>query len=377
MRTGPGLWIGGQCTLGLGPPGEMAWRAGRKPAHRPGGAPARGGAVMGMDAEQTLDESAPLGMAPKAASIQPYLSADNMYRKEAGCEGLARGLAVARTPKGCAGWRDQDRADQVTSSARARDARCGVDAGAGQRGGTSVVVGVDLRGAHLLTLGQLDTSSGTCAGGCRGADGVPGLGERQESPSAEVEARHLLVGWVQLRELLELRTSSRDEVWGRSTPGYSANRCTRQLLESLECLPAVGERFLAHRTRKGAATCALAVGVMLWKVRHLGGCAPIVPTAVPDRAIRSDFGQLSQQVTAVTAWERRAVILQAGAAGGTMTTKKAKGWAKVAWEQDLKPKVVEEEATAVAPATKSRKAEKALVASFLDDSDEDEFAEPS
>ncbi|KAK3241997.1 hypothetical protein CYMTET_48279 [Cymbomonas tetramitiformis] len=64
-------------------------------------------------------------------------------------------------------------------------------------------------------------------------------------------------------------------------------------------------------------------------------------------------------------------------ARGTMTAEKAKGWAKAAWEQDWKPKEMEEEATAVAPAAKSRKAEKASVASFLDDSDDDEFAEPS
>ncbi|KAK3254941.1 hypothetical protein CYMTET_35861 [Cymbomonas tetramitiformis] len=62
---------------------------------------------------------------------------------------------------------------------------------------------------------------------------------------------------------------------------------------------------------------------------------------------------------------------------GTLTAEKAVGWAKASWDQDWTPKVLEEEATVEAPAAKSRKVEKASVASFLDDSDDDELVAPA
>ncbi|KAK3282802.1 hypothetical protein CYMTET_9472 [Cymbomonas tetramitiformis] len=63
-------------------------------------------------------------------------------------------------------------------------------------------------------------------------------------------------------------------------------------------------------------------------------------------------------------------------ARGTLTAERAKAWAKGAWDGDWKPKPLEVDAVVVTPSIQTRKVGKPSVASFLDDSDEEEMLEP-
>ncbi|KAK3236514.1 hypothetical protein CYMTET_53349 [Cymbomonas tetramitiformis] len=80
-----------------------------------------------------------------------------------------------------------------------------------------------------------------------------------------------------------------------------ANSWVQTALEALECFPPEGGHFSANSTRKGAGTCARAVGVVLERLCHLGGWAQlssavqvcIDPTTVPDEVMLGYFGWLS------------------------------------------------------------------------------------
>ncbi|KAK3237127.1 hypothetical protein CYMTET_52793 [Cymbomonas tetramitiformis] len=134
-------------------------------------------------------------------------------------------------------------------------------------------------------------------------DGETVVLTREKGKNHKLKKRQLSIPWwgvEQLRELLELWTRCRDEAWRGASPGWNP---PIGALGSVGCVPPEGGHFSAHSTRKGATTCARAVGVVMEKVCFLGGWAQlsvavqayIHPTAVPDQAVRSYFGWLAPQ----------------------------------------------------------------------------------
>ena len=77
-----------------------------------------------------------------------------------------------------------------------------------------------------------------------------------------------------------------------------ANDWVQLALGKLGCVPPEGGHFSGHSTRKGACTCARAVGAALERCCFLGGWSQlssaihsyIDPTAVPDEHMERYFG---------------------------------------------------------------------------------------
>jgi len=136
------------------------------------------------------------------------------------------------------------------------------------------------------------------------------LKRRLTIPATGVEGLvQLLERWQSARDEWWQRTSSpcggaeKDSYWrlpweqGRLTSAQ-ANDWVQLALGTLKCLPPEGGHFSGHSTRKGACTCARAVGALLEKCCFLGGWsqlssaihAYIDPTAVPDEHMEKYFG---------------------------------------------------------------------------------------
>ncbi|KAK3278968.1 hypothetical protein CYMTET_13127 [Cymbomonas tetramitiformis] len=251
----------------------------------------------------------------QATSMQPYLSAINNYHEDMGYPGPAKGRGVSRAVKGMA--RLQVAAAQEAALTLVPDDE-------EQLRLLQAYIFVVL---SFLSFGRPDTCSSLQQENVMtDDDGVTIILTREKGRNHVLKKRQLSIPWwgvELLRELLELWVSCRDEAWQRAEPGWTpstgvpgsyrrlpgervnsagsdldlANEWLALALSTVGCVPPEGGHFSAHSTRKGATTCARAVGVAMENVCFLGGWsqlssavqAYIDPTAVPDDAMRSYF----------------------------------------------------------------------------------------
>ncbi|KAK3255711.1 hypothetical protein CYMTET_35118, partial [Cymbomonas tetramitiformis] len=125
-------------------------------------------------------------------------------------------------------------------------------------------------------------------------EGVTVVLTREKGRIHKLKKRQLSIPW----QLLE--AAGRQSVHAR-TGHRPGNEWLQRVLGNMVCVPPDRGHFSTHSTRKGATTCARAVGVVMEKVRFLRGWAQlsaavqtsIDPTTVPDQAMRGYFGWLA------------------------------------------------------------------------------------
>ncbi|KAK3246580.1 hypothetical protein CYMTET_43889 [Cymbomonas tetramitiformis] len=267
----------------------------------------------------------------RASNMQPYLSAINNYHEDMGFPGPARGRAISRAVKGMARLQVQaaeaaGEEQTVRTWLPARHVSAVHAHGLGLepvgraatellRACTYVVfafvtfgrpeTGVSMRREHISITGEdisvvLHKEKGR---------GHVRLRRRLTIPAAGVAGRvQLLQHWQQVRDACwGHRPVTGSEVQGSywrlpweqgKLQSAQANGWVQLALGKLGCVPPEGGHVSGHSTRKGACTCARAVGAALEKCCFLGGWAQlssaihsyIDPAAVPDEHMEKYFG---------------------------------------------------------------------------------------
>ncbi|KAK3280628.1 hypothetical protein CYMTET_11540 [Cymbomonas tetramitiformis] len=267
----------------------------------------------------------------QASNMQPYLSAINNYHEDMGFPGPARGRAISRAVKGMARLQVQaaeaaGEEQTVRTWLPARHVSAVHAHGLGLepvgraatellRACTYVVfafvtfgrpeTGVSMRREHISITGEdisvvLHKEKGR---------GHVRLRRRLTIPAAGVAGLvQLLQHWQQVRDACwGHRPVTGSEVQGSywrlpweqgKLQSAQANGWVQLALGRLGCVPPEGGHFSGHSTRKGACTCARAVGAALEKCCFLGGWSQlssaihsyIDPAAVPDEHMERYFG---------------------------------------------------------------------------------------
>ncbi|KAK3266375.1 hypothetical protein CYMTET_24997 [Cymbomonas tetramitiformis] len=267
----------------------------------------------------------------QASNMQPYLSAINNYQEDMGFPGPAKGRAVSRAVKGmsrlqvqaaeAAGeeqtvwtWLPAGHVSAVHEHGLGLEP-VGRAATEPLRACTYVVfafvtfgrpeTGVSMRREHISITGDdisvvLHKEKGR---------GHVRLRRRLTIPAAGVAGLvQLLQHWQQVRDACwGQRPVTGSEVQGSywrlpweqgKLQSAQANGWVQLALGRLGCVPPEGGHFSGHSTRKGACTCARAVGAALEKCCFLGGWSQlssaihsyIDPAAVPDEHMEKYFG---------------------------------------------------------------------------------------
>ncbi|KAK3276674.1 hypothetical protein CYMTET_15272 [Cymbomonas tetramitiformis] len=267
----------------------------------------------------------------QASNMQPYLSAINNYHEDMGFPGPAKGRAISRAVKGMSRLQVQaaeaaGEEQTVRTWLPARHVSAVHEHGLGLepvgraatellRACTYVVfafvtfgrpeTGVSMRREHISITGDdisvvLHKEKGR---------GHVRLRRRLTIPAAGVAGLvQLLQRWQQVRDACwgqrpvtgsEVQGSYRRLPWEQGKlQSAQANGWVQLALGRLGCVPPEGGHFSGHSTRKGACTCARAVGAALEKCCFLGGWSQlssaihsyIDPTAVPDEHMEKYFG---------------------------------------------------------------------------------------
>ncbi|KAK3271750.1 hypothetical protein CYMTET_19923 [Cymbomonas tetramitiformis] len=216
----------------------------------------------------------------KSASLQPYLSAINNYHEDLRFPGPAKGRSVTRAVKGMATIQAElaVQEENIETQRTYDHVHCGDSE-------FSVVLLKEKGRRHQLVK------------------------------------RRLCIPWkgvALLKELIEHWEFHRDTAWNSSEKTQPdaywplpedpknfkasvANDWIGLALSELDCRPPEGGHFSAHSTRKGATTCARAVGVAMEKVCFFGGWSQfssavqhyIDPTALRDTDMDYYFAWLT------------------------------------------------------------------------------------
>ncbi|KAK3267985.1 hypothetical protein CYMTET_23486 [Cymbomonas tetramitiformis] len=267
----------------------------------------------------------------QASNMQPYLSAINNYHEDMGFHGPAKGRAISRAVKGMS--RLQVQAAEAAGEEQpvrtwlparhvsaVHEHRLGLEpvgraATELLRACTYVVfafatfgrpeTGVSMRREHISITGDdisvvLHKEKGR---------GHVRLRRRLTIPAAGVAGLvQLLQHWQQVRDVSwgqrpvtgsEMQGSYWRLPWEQGKlQSAQANGWVQLALGRLGCVLPEGGHFSGHSTRKGACTCARAVGAALEKCCFLGGWSQlssaihsyIDPAAVPDEHMEKYFG---------------------------------------------------------------------------------------
>ncbi|KAK3250616.1 hypothetical protein CYMTET_40020 [Cymbomonas tetramitiformis] len=267
----------------------------------------------------------------QSASLQPYLSAINNYHEDLGHPGPAKGRSVTRAVKGMATiqaelavqeenietqrtWLPAAHVRRVHEAALKLNPRSPEELQL-LRAFTYVVVA-------FVTFGRPDTGTSLSRQHVHcGDDEFSVVLLKEKGRRHHRVKRRLTIPWkgvALLKELIEHWEFYRDTAWSISAKtqpdGYwllpedpknfkasVANDWIGLALSELDCRPPEGGHFSAHSTRKGATTCARAVGVTMEKVCFLGGWSQfssavqhyIDPTALRDTDMDYYFAWLT------------------------------------------------------------------------------------
>ncbi|KAK3233094.1 hypothetical protein CYMTET_56579 [Cymbomonas tetramitiformis] len=194
----------------------------------------------------------------KSASLQPYLSAINNYHEDLRSPGPAKGRSVTRAVKGMA----TIQAELAVQEENIETQRTWLPA------------------AHTGPGTSLSRQHVHC-----GDSEVSVVLLKEKGRRHHLVKRRLCIPWkgvALLKELIEHWEFHRDTAWNSSEKtqpdaywllpkdpknfkALVANDWIGLALSELECRPPEGGHFSAHSTRKGATTCARAVGVAMEK----------------------------------------------------------------------------------------------------------------
>ncbi|KAK3260584.1 hypothetical protein CYMTET_30464 [Cymbomonas tetramitiformis] len=267
----------------------------------------------------------------KSASLQPYLSAINNYHEDLRFPGPAKGRSVTRAVKGMATiqaelavqeenietqrtWLPAAHVRRVHEAALSLTPRSPEELQL-LRAFTYVVVA-------FVTFGRPDTGTSLSRQHVHCGDSEFSVVLLKEKGRRHQRVkRHLCIPWkgvALLKELIEHWEFHRDTAWNSSEKTQPdaywllpedpknfkasvANDWIGLALGELDCRPPEGGHFSAHSTRKGATTCARAVGVTMEKVCFLGGWSQfssavqhyIDPTALRDTEMDYYFAWLT------------------------------------------------------------------------------------
>ncbi|KAK3270158.1 hypothetical protein CYMTET_21436 [Cymbomonas tetramitiformis] len=267
----------------------------------------------------------------KSASLQPYLSAINNYHEDLRFPGPAKGRSVTRAVKGMATiqaelavqeenietqrtWLPAAHVRRVHEAALSLTPRSPEELQL-LRAFTYVVVA-------FVTFGRPDTGTSLSRQHVHCGDSEFSVVLLKEKGRRHQRVkRRLCIPWkgvALLKELIEHWEFHRDTAWNSSEKTQPdaywllpedpknfkasvANDWISLALSELDCRPPEGGHFSAHSTRKGATTCARAVGVTMEKVCFLGGWSQfssavqhyIDPTALRDTDMDYYFAWLT------------------------------------------------------------------------------------
>ncbi|KAK3284158.1 hypothetical protein CYMTET_8181 [Cymbomonas tetramitiformis] len=267
----------------------------------------------------------------QSASLQPYLSAINNYHEDLGHPGPAKGRSVTRAGKGMATiqaelaeqeenietqrtWLPAAHVRRVHEAALKFNPRSPEELKL-LRALTYVVVA-------FVTFGRPDTGTSLSRQHVHCGDEEFSVVLLKEKGRRHHRVkRRLTIPWkgvALLKELIEHWEFYRDTAWSISAKTQPdsywllpedpknfkasvANDWIGLALSELDCRPPEGGHFSAHSTRKGATTCARAVGVTMEKVCFLGGWSQfssavqhyIDPTALRDTDMDYYFAWLT------------------------------------------------------------------------------------
>ncbi|KAK3276039.1 hypothetical protein CYMTET_15868 [Cymbomonas tetramitiformis] len=233
----------------------------------------------------------------KSASLQPYLSAINNYHEDLRFPGPAKGRAVTRAVKGMAtiqaelAMQEENIETQRTwlpaaHVRRVHEAALKLTPRSPEelrllRAFAYVVVA-------FVTFGRPDTGTSLSRQHVHCGDGEFSVVLLKEKGRRHhLVKRRLCIPWKGplLKELIEHWEFHRDTAWSSSEKTQPdaywllpedpknfkasvANDWIGLALSELDCRPPEGGHFSAHNTRKGATTCARAVGVAMEKERE-------------------------------------------------------------------------------------------------------------
>ncbi|KAK3258501.1 hypothetical protein CYMTET_32458 [Cymbomonas tetramitiformis] len=267
----------------------------------------------------------------QSASLQPYLSAINNYHEDLGFPGPAKGRSVTRAVKGMATiqaelavqeenietqrtWLPAAHVRRVHEAALKLNPRSPEELQL-LRAFTYVVVA-------FVTFGRPDTGTSLSRQHVHcGDDEFSVVLLKEKGRRHHRVKRRLTIPWkgvALLKELIEHWEFYRDTAWSisektqpdaywllpedpKNFKASVANDWIGLALGELDCRPPEGGHFSAHSTRKGATTCARAVGVTMEKVCFRGGWSQfssavqhyIDPTALRDADMDYYFAWLT------------------------------------------------------------------------------------
>ncbi|KAK3288759.1 hypothetical protein CYMTET_3776 [Cymbomonas tetramitiformis] len=224
----------------------------------------------------------------KSTSLQPYLSAINNYHEDLRFPGPAKGRSVTRAVKGMA----------------------------------TIQAELAVQEENIETQRTPDTGTSLSRQHVHCGDSEFSVVLiKEKGRRHQLVKRRLCIPWkgvALLNELIEHWEFHRDTAWNTSEKTQPdaywllpedpknfkasvANDWIGLALSELDCRPPEGGHFSAHSTRKGATTCARAVGVAMEKVCFLGGWSQfssavqhyIDPTALRDTDMDYYFAWLT------------------------------------------------------------------------------------
>ncbi|KAK3242252.1 hypothetical protein CYMTET_48045 [Cymbomonas tetramitiformis] len=255
----------------------------------------------------------------KATSLQPYLSAINNYHEDLRFPGPAKGRSVTRAVKGMATIQtelamQEENIETQRAWLPARHVRRVHEAALSLIPRSSEELLLLRAYAYVViafvTFGRPDTGTSLSRQHVPCGDSEFSVVLLKEKGRHHQVKRRLCIPWrgvARRKELVLHWQVQRDTAWSRSSrtqpaaywllpedpknfKASVANDWIGLALGELDCRPPEGGHFSAHSTRKGATTCARAVGVMMEKVCFFGGWSQfssaiqhyIDPTALRD-----------------------------------------------------------------------------------------------
>eukprot|EP00854_Cymbomonas_tetramitiformis_P008531 gene8531-biopygen8655 len=267
----------------------------------------------------------------RVASMQPYLSAVNNYHEDLGFPGPAKGRAVTRAVKGMAAIQ----AEAAVEDENIETQRTWLPAGHVRRvheaalkvtprssGDLQLLRAFSYVVIAFVTFGRPDTGTSLSRQHVQCTDtDFSGVLLKEKGRRHLRTKRRLCIPWRGvdwLQELVLHWQRHRDAAWSRTSRTQPDSYCllpedpkifkasvandwiSRALCE-LNLRPPEGGHFSAHSTRKGATTCARAVGVAMEKVCFFGGWSQfssavqhyIDPTALRDTDMNFYFEWLT------------------------------------------------------------------------------------
>jgi len=267
----------------------------------------------------------------RAASMQPYLSAINNYHEDLGFPGPAKGRAVTRAVKGMA----TIQAETAVEDENIETQRTWLPAGHVRRvheaalrltprssGDLQLLRAFTYVVIAFVTFGRPDTGTSLSRQHVQCSDTDFSVVLLKEKGRRHLRTkRRLCIPWRgvdRLQELVLHWQRHRDAAWSRTSrtqpdsywllpedpkniKASVANDWISRALSELDLRPPEGGHFSAHSTRKGATTCARAVGVAMEKVCFFGGWSQfssavqhyIDPTALRDADMNYYFEWLT------------------------------------------------------------------------------------